>query len=58
MKDGALVKCAAMVAIPVTYAVYMVCTPEPQDGILFGSVMAVMAGLAGYDIGSKAKKPV
>ena len=49
MKDGALVKCLGMVMIPVTYIAYLIFAPEPADGVLFGSVIALVAALAGYD---------
>lgn len=52
MKDGALKACVGMGFIFGTYAVYMgshVCAGlPPPDGVIFGSVIAAVAALAGY----------
>ena len=53
MKDGALKTCVGMVMIGVVYATYMVFSPDPEDGVVFGSVVAAMAALAGYQVGVK-----
>jgi len=58
MKDGALVKCLAMIMIPVLYIAYLALAPDPADGVLFGTVMAVIAALAGYDLATRKAKDV
>ena len=38
----------AMVCIVAMYGIYMFATPEPQDGVVFATVLAAVTGLAGY----------
>ena len=54
MKDGYLLKAVAMGAIALCYAAYLCFTPDPADGVLFGTVCGTVALLAGIDIGRKA----
>ena len=56
MKDGAMMKCLAMVMIPATYVAYLIFSPNPADGVLFGSVVALVAALAGYDYAMRKAK--
>ena len=58
MKDGALKACVGMVCVVGMYGIYM-CAGPGGDGVIFGSVMAVVGGLAGFSVGtaSKAAKP-
>ena len=53
MKDGALKTCVGMVMIGVVYASYLIFSPDPEDGVVFGTVIALIAGLAGYQVGAK-----
>ena len=59
MKDGALRACVGMAFIFGTYSVFMwshVVTDTPiPDGIIFGTVVAAVAALAGY-VYAKAPK--
>lgn len=58
MKDGAMKACVGMAFVFGTYAVYMishVCSGQPvPDGVLFGTVVATVTGLAGYTVGKKS----
>lgn len=56
MKDGYIAKVVAMAAISLCYAAYLCYSPDPHDGLLFGSVIGALALLAGVDIGQKARK--
>ena len=58
MKDGATQRCIAMVCVVGTYGIYMVTTPDPADGLVFGYVLAAVAGLAGYDLAARKAKDV
>ena len=48
-----MTRCVSIAAIAVVYASYLVFSPNPEDGVVFGTVMAVIAGLAGYDLATK-----
>ena len=41
---------AGIAGVITAYALYLCLTPDPQDGILFGSVMAVIGLLAGVNV--------
>ena len=53
MKDGALKACFGIGGMVAVYGIYMGLGPG-GDGAVFGVVIAVVAGLAGYTIGAKA----
>lgn len=56
MKDGALKSCVGMVCVVAMYGIYAFSNPG-TDGVVFGTVAAIIGGLAGYGIGSsKAAK--
>lgn len=54
MKDGALLRVASIACVTIAYASYMLCSVagghEPEDGLLFGTVMLVLGALAGVDL--------
>lgn len=58
MKDGAVKACVGMAFVFGTYSVYVLSHAlvgdPPPDGVIFGTVIAAVAGLAGY---AYAKKP-
>ena len=49
MKDGALKACVGIFGILGAYAIYAFSNPG-TDGALFGTVMLVIGGLAGYSV--------
>lgn len=54
MKDGNLIKCAAIISIAIIVVAGVV---NGQDGVLIAGGMAIIAGLAGYTAGfTKARK--
>ncbi len=55
MKDGATKACVGIAGVVAMYGIYMGLGPG-GDGVVFGSVIAVVAGLAGYTVGAKATK--
>ena len=55
MKDGAMQRCIAIAAIVSVYAIYSF-THKEADGVVFGSIAALIAGLAGYGIAAKKAK--
>ena len=55
MKDGAMKSCVAMVCIVAMYGIYIFGTPNPVDGVLFGSVMVAIGALAGVSLRSSAE---
>jgi hypothetical protein len=54
VKDGAMKSCVAIVAIVSVYGIYSF-THSEADGLLFGSIAALIAGLAGYTAGTFKK---
>jgi hypothetical protein len=56
MKDGALKACVAMGSIVAMYGIYIFGTPDPADGVLFGSIMVAIGALAGVSLRSSADK--
>jgi hypothetical protein len=56
MKDGALKSCVAMGSIVAMYGIYIFGTPDPADGVLFGSVMVAIGALAGVAVRSSVEK--
>jgi hypothetical protein len=54
MKESTIMKIAAMVCI--TYLESLALIYLHIDGALLSSVVAVIAGIAGYEIGKKAKE--
>lgn len=44
------VSIVGIIAVIVAYALYLTLTPTPQDGILFGTVMAVIGVLTGVNV--------
>ena len=55
MKDGATKSCVAMGSIIAMYAIYIFGTPNPADGVVFGSVMVAIGALAGVAVKSAQK---
>jgi len=54
MKDGNLIKCAAIICIAIIVVAGVM---NGIDGLLIASGMTIIAGLAGYTIGfTKARK--
>jgi len=53
LKDGAFKACFGIGGVVAVYGIYMGLGPG-GDGLIVGSVIAVVAGLAGYTIGAKA----
>lgn len=53
MKDGYVAKIVAMGGISLCYAAYLCWSPNPQDGVLFASVIGALALLAGVDLGQR-----
>ena len=49
MKDGGVKACVAMASIVAMYGIYCFNNPG-ADGIIFGSVLAAVTGLAGYSV--------
>ena len=49
--------CLAMMCIVAMYGIYMFATPNPTDGVLFGSVMVAIGALAGVQIALKRQTP-
>ena len=45
-----IVTVVGMLAVIAAYVSYLCLTPNPQDGVLFGSVMAVIGLLAGVNV--------
>ena len=54
MKDGALKCVGAMMSITACYAIYAFSNPG-TDGVVFGSILAAVTGLAGYTFAKKSK---
>ena len=48
--------CVAMLCIVAMYGIYIFGTPNPADGVLFGSVMVAIGALAGVAVRSSAEK--
>jgi len=57
VKDGAMKSCLAMMCIVAMYGIYMFATPNPTDGVLFGSVMVAIGALAGVQLALKRQTP-
>jgi hypothetical protein len=55
MKDGSLKACVGIGGLVAIYAIYA-CSNPGVDGVVFGSVAALVAGLAGYTVGAKQTK--
>jgi len=55
MKDGATLKMTAMGSIVAMYGIYIFGTPDPVDGLLFGSIMVAIGALAGVSLRSSAE---
>jgi len=55
VKDGALKCIGAMASIVACYGIYAFSNPG-TDGVVFGSILAAVTGLAGYTIAKKAKE--
>ena len=49
MKDGGVKACVAIGAIVAMYGIYCLNNPG-ADGLVFGSVLAAVTGLAGYSV--------
>lgn len=47
MKDSTVLALGGMASTAVCYGVYMVCTPDPQDGVVFSGVVGAICTLAG-----------
>lgn len=47
MKDSTILGLGGMMTTAACYAIYMVCTPEPADGVVFGSVVGSICALGG-----------
>ena len=50
MKDGALKCVGAMASIVACYGIYA-CSNPGTDGVVFGSILAAVTGLAGFAVG-------
>ena len=55
MKDGSLKACVGIGGLIAVYAIYSLNNPG-SDGVIFGTVAALVAGLAGYTVGQKQAK--
>ena len=55
-KTKCLITITAILGVVVSYFSYLTLTPNPQDGILFGTVMAVIGMLAGINVKEFMKK--
>jgi hypothetical protein len=50
IKTVMITRCIAIGFVALSYFGYLTLTPNPQDGILFGSVMGLIGLLAGVNI--------
>ena len=55
MKDGSMKACVGMVCVVALYGIYSLNNPG-SDGYVFGTVAAIIGGLAGYTIAAKKAK--
>ena len=56
MKDSTILGMAGMMSTAACYATYMICTPDPADGVVFGGVVGAICALGGVLYGFNRKE--